>query len=87
MVAALGSPAVVAQEVPATGSAAPVVAPPELTPATLQRWRDFILPEPDETAWEAIPWRESFWQAVLDGHAQRKPVLLWAMNGHPMGCT
>ena len=25
--------------------------------------------------------------AVFQAHAQDMPILLWAMNGHPLGCT
>ena len=61
--------------------------PPTLSADTVDRWRDYILPDETETVWRAIPWRESYWQAVMDAHAERKPVLLWTMNGHPLGCT
>ena len=46
-----------------------------------------ICPEESETKWLAIPWRVSFWQGVQDSQIDGKPILLWAMNGHPLGCT
>ncbi len=48
---------------------------------------DFQLPSGDELSWRAIPWRDSFAAGVLDADKADKPVLLWAMNGHPLGCT
>lgn len=61
--------------------------PPPLTPETLDDWMTLIEPNGDEVRWQDIPWRASMWQAVVDAQAQRRPVLLWTMNGHPMGCT
>lgn len=68
---------------------APSDAPPEarLTAATLEYWRDFIRPKERDLKWQRIGWRPSLWQGVLDAHEERKPVLLWVMNGHPMGST
>ena len=54
---------------------------------TFKRWVDHLQPSADEVRWREIPWRESFWQGIRDAHVLRKPVLLWTMNGHPMGCT
>jgi hypothetical protein len=51
------------------------------------RWRDYLAPKPSETVFEAMNWRGTFWSAVLEAHKVRKPILLWAMNGHPMACT
>lgn len=62
-------------------------AAPELNQTTFARWRDYILPAPDELHWREIPWRTSFGQAVSEAHERDKPILLWAMNGHPLGCT
>ena len=40
-----------------------------------------------QRAWEAIPWLWSLADAIDAGLAQRKPILLWAMNGCPLGAT
>ena len=53
----------------------------------LERLLAEIMPLPEELAWQEIPWRPTFWGAVLEAQAQDKPILLWAMNGHPLGCT
>jgi len=63
------------------------VAAPELTAETFAGIRDFILPSKAESAWRDIGWYPSLWGAVVEAHAQKKPVLLWAMNGHPLACT
>jgi hypothetical protein len=62
-------------------------APPELNDQTYEHWRDFIRPEAKELRFLEIPWRESFVAAVNETQEVDRPILLWAMNGHPLGCT
>lgn len=67
-----------------------VVAGPEgavLDDATFSQWRQYIAPTEPEMCWRTIPWRETFQQAVRDSQIEGKPILLWAMNGHPLGCV
>jgi hypothetical protein len=56
----------------------------ELTEATYEKWRDHVLPSPGERRYQALTWRPSFWEAVVEAHTKEMPVLLWAMNGHPL---
>ena len=63
------------------------VAPPELTDKTLVQWRDLIRPKPKEVCFEDVPWRTTFWEAVLEAQKKEMPILLWTMNGHPLACT
>ncbi|MCB9881642.1 MAG: hypothetical protein H6832_10665 [Planctomycetes bacterium] len=42
---------------------------------------------PAPRAEEDIAWRATFGAAIREASQQKKPVLLWAMNGHPLGCT
>jgi len=46
-----------------------------------------VIPNARDLAWRKIPWRANFWDAVIAAQEQEKPVLLWAMNGHPLACT
>jgi hypothetical protein len=46
-----------------------------------------VVPGSDELAWRAIPWRATLRAGLQDATEERKPVLLWAMNGHPLGTT
>ena len=64
-----------------------VVTAPKLSPETFAALRDEILPSAQESSWRSIGWRATFWAGVVDGHREQKPILLWAMNGHPLGCT
>jgi len=61
--------------------------PFSLTDKTYQKWRDFIVPTEQDLAWTRIPWRTSFQQGLIESIEKQKPMLLWAMNGHPLGCT
>jgi hypothetical protein len=69
---------------PATAVA--VVAPP-LDTTTFAELRDFVRPTKEETAWRDLGWHPTLWGAVVAAHRAKKPILLWAMNGHPLGCT
>ena len=51
------------------------------------KWRDYIAPKPEECTFETIGWRGTFHSAVAEATQKRKPILLWAMNGHPLACT
>ena len=53
----------------------------------LDRWFPVVLPTPAELEFREIPWRPTLWEAVVEGQRDDKPILLWAMNGHPLGCT
>jgi hypothetical protein len=48
---------------------------------------DTVLPTARELTWQSIPWRTRFGAAALEADDLERPVLLWAMNGHPLGCT
>ena len=59
----------------------------KLSMQLLEAWGRNIRPAGDELAWQSIDWLPTFAQGVLEADAQRKPLLFWAMNGHPLGCT
>ena len=61
--------------------------PKELSDATFDAIRAAILPSEAEERWREIPWRTSTWDAVVEAAATERPILLWAMNGHPLACT
>ena len=52
-----------------------------------EMWRDYIKPSKKEVAWNLIPWRSSFLDGINHAKIEEKPLLLWVMNGHPLGCT
>ena len=58
-----------------------------LTDQNWLRWRDHLRPQASELAFERIDWLPSFGAGLLRADAEAKPLLLWVMNGHPLGCT
>lgn len=52
-----------------------------------EQWRAIVMPTDDELAFMRIPWLPSLHQGVERAIDERKPLLLWMMNGHPLGCT
>ena len=56
-------------------------------PKNFERWLRFIRPADHELAYERIGWRNRFWPAVEEARELGRPILLWTMNGHPLGCT
>lgn len=64
-----------------------LLAAQDLTDDSFIEWRDFIVPAAEEMAWADVPWRATFWEAVREGARDERPILLWAMNGHPLGLT
>jgi hypothetical protein len=41
---------------------------------------------PPET-WESVPWRIDLLAAQGEAAAAKKPLFVWAMDGHPLACT
>tara|TARA_Y100001954_G_C15494466_1_gene446737 strand:+ start:85 stop:327 length:243 start_codon:yes stop_codon:yes gene_type:complete len=54
---------------------------------TYKMWQDFIKPTKKEIAWAQIPWLTTFYDGLVESDRIQKPLLLWVMNGHPLGCT
>ncbi len=73
----------VASEPPLTQSPTPDA----LSLDTLDAWVNLLRLDEQELCFLDIAWRDTFAQGVEEAYRVRKPVLLWAMNGHPLGCT
>ncbi len=43
--------------------------------------------QPSNEAWMEIPWLASLVPAQRKAAEVGKPMFVWAMDGHPMGCT
>ena len=52
-----------------------------------QKLHALIKPKSSEEAWVRIPWMTSLWAARQRAAVEGKPILLWEMDGHPLGCT
>lgn len=88
--AVLGGSTYVATKAPvAQAQTSPPAAPQSLTPTAdnYSSWRNFILPDLREKSWQTISWRTSAEVGFRTAQELGRPVLLWTMNGHPLGCT
>jgi hypothetical protein len=57
-----------------------------LKPEQLDKLRAVIKPKTGEDKWAGIPWRTDLWEARKEAAEKGKPILLWEMDGHPLGC-
>jgi hypothetical protein len=65
----------------------PANSPPILSESNLSEWLAYIKPSKSESAFNQVGFFTTMWEAVLESNRLEKPILLWAMNGHPMACT
>lgn len=57
-----------------------------LDEATFQRLHAELQPSKAER-WRTIPWKIDLLDAQQTAAKERKPIFIWAMDGHPLGCT
>ena len=55
--------------------------------ATFATWRDRIRIRDSELVWEQLPWYVTYHEGLEQAGTEGKPLVLWVMNGHPLGCT
>ena len=67
------------------GGRAPAAEP--IPAKEFSRLHALIKPQADEAKWAQIPWQTSLWEARKKAAAEGKPILLWEMDGNPLGCT
>lgn len=58
-----------------------------IAPKQFDSLHALIRPKQSEEKWTQIPWRTSLWEARQLAAREGKPILLWEMDGHPLGCT
>lgn len=58
----------------------------ELTEAQFRRLHEELQPASDEP-WRTIPWKIALLDAQRAAAQEKKPIFIWAMDGHPLGCT
>lgn len=68
------------------GGASVSTAAPPLTAADVAGLRETIRPAANEDPFDTIPWETNLWDARKKAAATGKPILLWEMDGHPLGC-
>jgi hypothetical protein len=58
----------------------------ESSPGGLKGFQQQCLVAFDEP-WRTIPWKISLLEAQKLAAEEKKPIYIWAMDGHPLGCT
>lgn len=43
--------------------------------------------QPADQPWRTIPWKIDLLDAQAAAAKEGKPIFIWAMDGHPLGCT
>lgn len=59
---------------------------PQVDAERFEALRAEVRPDSEEQ-WRQIPWRISLLEAQREAVAAGKPLFIWAMDGHPLGCT
>ena len=57
-----------------------------LDDAEFERRHSLLQPN-EEEPWRTIPWKISVLDAQRASIEEGKPIFIWAMDGHPLGCT
>ncbi len=57
-----------------------------LTDAKFRELHAQLQPSGDEP-WRTIPWKIAILDAQRTAASENKPIFIWAMDGHPLGCT
>ncbi len=58
----------------------------ELNEAEFQSLHRQLQP-PADAPWRTIPWKITLLEAQRTAIQEKKPIFIWAMDGHPLGCT
>ena len=69
------------------GESKPHFPAPKISDATLDQWLAFLRPSAEELGWRKVRWHHSLSEAAAEAEKLQRPILLWAMNGHPCGET
>jgi hypothetical protein len=60
--------------------------PGSLDPLEFRKLHRELTGEPVEK-WQTIPWKVDLLLARRQALAEGRPLFVWSMNGHPLGCT
>ena len=63
----------------------PFVSAAELSPEQFEELHAEL--QPADEPWRTIPWKIDLLDAQRAAAQQQKPIFIWAMDGHPLGCT
>lgn len=58
----------------------------ELNESEFRKLQQQLQPSAD-ALWRTIPWKITLLEAQRVAIQEKKPIFIWAMDGHPLGCT
>lgn len=61
--------------------------PPELNSSTFNTLFEQCRARTEEERWTQIEWIGELWKGRRKAIDSGKPMFVWAMNGHPLGCV
>jgi hypothetical protein len=64
----------------------PAVDPVPLDDARVDELLERLRPDRD-APWRSLPWQTDLLAAQRLAAKSRQPLFVWAMDGHPLGCT
>ncbi len=59
---------------------------PAIRDADYATLKSLVPPKPEEELFTTLPWETSLWAGRTKAAASGKPILIWSMDGHPLGC-
>ena len=65
---------------------ATAVTKPKLS-AEQAKLRKLVVRNSSEASYQRISWRTSVLQGIVEAQRRDQPVMIYLMNGHPLGCT
>jgi hypothetical protein len=69
------------------GVKVPGFAVAQIPPAQFNTLHKAVAPAGETERWMEIPWESDLWAAKQRAAREGKPLLMWIMDGHPLGCT
>jgi hypothetical protein len=69
------------------GIPVPAFTVPSIPAEQFQALHTAVTPRGETERWMEIPWESDLWTARQRAVAEGKPLLMWIMDGHPLGCT
>ena len=58
-----------------------------ISPTQFQTLHTAVAPRGESERWMEIPWQTDLQAARKLAAQEKKPLLMWVMDGHPLGCT
>ena len=59
----------------------------EITPLQFDQLSKLCTPDKSASGWLELGWEIDLWKARERAAREGKPIFLWEMDGHPLGCT